>query len=126
MIIEGTLALTGQFFLTDYMEKRDILPGFLEGFRNISQDEHRHVAYGTWFLKEKSRDPALARRIQAKLLELIPVAAGIFVPPGADPNSFEFLGYTSDDVNGFAFTALSRRLKVIGVSLGDAQEAVPA
>ena len=126
MIIEGTLALTGQFFLTDYMEQRDILPGFLEGFRNISQDEHRHVAYGTWYLKEKARDPALARRIQAKLLELIPVAAGIFVPPGADPSSFEFLGYTSDQVNGFAFTALSRRLKVIGVTLGDAQEAVPA
>jgi ribonucleoside-diphosphate reductase beta chain len=126
MIIEGTLALTGQFFLTDFMEKRDILPGFLEGFRNISQDEHRHVAYGTWYLKEKARDPALARRIQAKLIELIPIAAGVLVPPGADPDNFQLLGYSSEETNGFAFTALSRRLKVIGVSLGDAQEAVPA
>ncbi|MGI8513257.1 MAG: ribonucleotide-diphosphate reductase subunit beta, partial [Solirubrobacteraceae bacterium] len=47
MVIEGTLALSGQNFITDYLEKRDILPGFLEGFRKISQDEHRHVAYGT-------------------------------------------------------------------------------
>src|SRR3954468_1679238 len=32
MIIEGTLALTGQYFLTDYMTKNDMLPGFIEGF----------------------------------------------------------------------------------------------
>ncbi|MEO6496570.1 MAG: ribonucleotide-diphosphate reductase subunit beta, partial [Solirubrobacteraceae bacterium] len=51
MIIEGMLALTGQYFLTDYCEKQGILPGFLEGFRNISRDEHRHVAYGTWYLQ---------------------------------------------------------------------------
>ena len=55
MIIEGTLALTGQWFLTDYMERNEILPGWVEGFRLISQDEHRHVAYGTWFLREKAR-----------------------------------------------------------------------
>src|SRR4051795_4840613 len=32
MVIEGTLALTGQYFITEYLEKRDLLPGFLEGF----------------------------------------------------------------------------------------------
>ena len=119
MVIEGTLALTGQFFLTDYLEKRDLLPGFLEGFRNISTDEHRHVAYGTWFLKQKCADPAMRARVQAKLQELIPVAAGVLVPRGVeDPYNYEVLGYSSDETNGFAFTALSRRLKVIGVPLG--------
>ena len=57
MIIEGTLALTGQWFLTDYMERKQILPGWVEGFKLISQDEHRHVAYGTWFLREKAQRP---------------------------------------------------------------------
>src|SRR3954464_1676994 len=76
MIIEGTLALTGQYFLTDYCENNDILPGFLEGFENISRDEHRHVAYGTWYLQQAARDPGLRRRIHEKLLELIPLAAG--------------------------------------------------
>src|SRR5689334_13347961 len=42
MIIEGTLALTGQYFITDYFEKNNLFPGFTEGFRNISTDEHRH------------------------------------------------------------------------------------
>ncbi len=63
MIIEGTLALTGQYFLTDFMERYGILPGWVEGFRHISRDEHRHVAYGTWLLREKARDPGLRRRI---------------------------------------------------------------
>jgi ribonucleoside-diphosphate reductase beta chain len=118
MVIEGTLALTGQFFITDFLEKRGILPGFLEGFRHISQDEHRHVAYGTWYLQQAAKDPALARRIQDKLAELLPTAAMVFVPPGQDPaGEWEILGYSSAEVNQFAFTALTRRLKVIGVGL---------
>jgi ribonucleoside-diphosphate reductase beta chain len=118
MIIEGTLALTGQYFMTDYFEKTGTFPGFTEGFRNISQDEHRHVAYGTWFLQQKAKDPSLRQRIAAKLMELIPVAAAVIVPPGADPSSYEILGYSSEETNLFAFTALTRRLKVIGVQLG--------
>jgi ribonucleoside-diphosphate reductase beta chain len=118
MVIEGTLALTGQNFISDYMERENILPGFLEGFRKISQDEHRHVAYGTWFLQQKATDPALGRRIQDKLMELLPIAAGVLVPKGKDPLSdWTLLGYSSQDVNEFAFKALTRRLKVIGVPL---------
>ncbi len=118
MVIEGTLALTGQNYITSYCEDHDVLPGFIEGFRNISQDEHRHVAYGTWFLQGKAQDPALARRIQDRLVELLPLAAGVFVPPGMQlGDEYDILGYSSDQVNQFAFTALTRRLKVIGVGL---------
>jgi len=118
MIIEGTLALTGQFFLTDYFEKRGILPGFVEGFKLISQDEHRHVAYGTWCLKQACQDPALMRRMQDKLAELLPIAAGVLVPKGKDPfGEWDLLGYSSTEVNEFAFKALTRRLKVIGAGL---------
>jgi ribonucleoside-diphosphate reductase beta chain len=117
MIIEGTLALTGQYFITEYMEKNNLLAGFTEGFKNIAQDEHRHVAYGTWYLQQAAKDPGLRRRIQEKIFELIPIAAGVLVPPGADPEHFEILGYSSEETNEFAFRALTRRLKVIGVSL---------
>jgi ribonucleoside-diphosphate reductase beta chain len=118
MVIEGTLALTGQHNITDYCETHDILPGFLEGFRKISQDEHRHVAYGTWYLQQKAKDPALAQRIQDRLVELLPIAAGVLTPRGEDPfGEWTLLGYTSAEVNEFAFTALSRRLRVIGVGL---------
>ena len=115
MVIEGTLALTGQWFLTDYMERKGILPGWVEGFKLISQDEHRHVAYGTWFLREKAADPALSRRIAERLAELIPLAAAVFVPPGADPGDYAILDYTMEETNTFAFNALNRRLKVVGI-----------
>jgi ribonucleoside-diphosphate reductase beta chain len=128
MVIEGTLALTGQDTLTRVFEREGILPGFLKGFRRISQDEHRHVAFGTWFLQQKARDPALRRRIQERLQELIPLAAGVLTPRGYEVGeSYEILGVSSDEVHGFAFQALTRRLKVIGVSLTPAEEeAVPA
>ncbi len=117
MIIEGTLALTGQYFLTEFMERKSILPGWVEGFRLISQDEHRHVAYGTWFLREKARDESLRRRIAARLAELIPLAQAVLIPLGADPDSYAILDYSMEETNTFAFNALSRRLKVIGIDM---------
>jgi ribonucleoside-diphosphate reductase beta chain len=118
MVIEGTLALTGQYFQSDNMERRGILPGHLKAFNLISQDEHRHVAYGTWFLQQKARDSDLAQRIQDKLVETLPSAAGVLVPPGFQlGDDYEYLGYSGQTMNEFAFTALSRRLKVIGVGL---------
>ena len=126
MVIEGALALTGQNFVTRYMEENDVFPGFVEGFGNVARDEHRHVAYGTWWLQQNAgSDDALAERMQAKLQELIPVAAGVLVPPGADPSEeWQILGYSSNEVNEFAFKSLSRRLKAIGVPLQGA--ATPA
>jgi ribonucleoside-diphosphate reductase beta chain len=120
MVIEGTLALTGQHFVTRALEERGILPGFVEGFRRVASDEHRHVAYGTWFLQQKAADPALRRRIAERLLALLPVTAGVLVPPGADPEHWTLLGYGADEINHFAFTALTRRLKVIGVDIAAA------
>jgi ribonucleoside-diphosphate reductase beta chain len=119
MIIEGTLALTGQYFLTDFMEREQILPGWVEGFKLISQDEHRHVAYGTWFLREKASDPALKQRIAERLVELIPLASGVLVPQGADPDDYTILDYSMEETNTFAFNALNRRLKVIGIDVSN-------
>jgi ribonucleoside-diphosphate reductase beta chain len=119
MIIEGTLALTGQYFLTDFMERKQILPGWVEGFKLISQDEHRHVAYGTWFLREKASDPTLKQRIAERVVELLPLASGVLVPPGADPDDYTILDYSMEETNSFAFNALNRRLKVIGIDVSN-------
>jgi ribonucleoside-diphosphate reductase beta chain len=118
MVIEGTLALTGQHFQTMRLERRGILPGHLEAFKRISQDEHRHVAYGTWYLQSKARDPDLAKRIQDKLVETLPAAAGVIVPPGMDADDeIAYLGASPRERSEFAYRALSRRLKVIGIGL---------
>jgi ribonucleoside-diphosphate reductase beta chain len=126
MVIEGTLALTGQRFITDFFEKEGILPGFVEGFNKVARDEHRHVAYGTWYLQQSAgKDDALAERMQAKLRELLPVAAGVLVPRGYEVgDEYEILGYSSVEVNEFAFNCLTRRLKAIGVPLAAEEAAV--
>jgi ribonucleoside-diphosphate reductase beta chain len=119
MVIEGTLALTGQHFITEYWEKNELLPGFVEGFKKVARDEHRHVAYGTWYLREACRcEERLADRMRATLAELLPIASLVLVPQGVDPSEeWEMVGYTSVEINEFAFNALNRRLKAIGVPL---------
>ena len=118
MVIEGTLALTGQHFQTMRLERRGILPGHLDAFKRIAQDEHRHVAYGTWFLQRKARDPELAKRVQDKLAQTLPAAAGVLIPPGMNADDeVEYLGASPRERSEFAYTALTRRLKVIGIGV---------
>ena len=39
------------------------------------------------------------------------------MPPGADPSDYAILDYTMEETNAFAFNALHRRLKVIGIDM---------
>lgn len=59
-----------------------------------------------------------------RLAELIPLAAGVLVPPGADPANFKILDFSMKDANTFAFNALRRRLTVIGVDMASTAAAV--
>jgi ribonucleoside-diphosphate reductase beta chain len=48
----------------------------------------------------------------------LPAASGVIVPPGLDADDeAEYLGATPRERNEFAYQALSRRLKVIGIGL---------
>ena len=47
----------------------------------------------------------------------------MLVPQGADPNDYSILDYPMEETNTFAFNALNRRLKVIGVDLAAVQAA---
>jgi ribonucleoside-diphosphate reductase beta chain len=118
MVIEGSLALTGQHFIIDYNEKMGTLPGFVEGFTNVARDEHRHVAFGARFLRDMTtRDAKYGEAIQRTLLEVGPVADGVlrpkWVPEGEEDTRFN--GSSVNETRAFAVQALSRRLKVIGL-----------
>jgi ribonucleoside-diphosphate reductase beta chain len=119
MVIEGVLALTGQNFITQFLEREKLMPGFVEGFNKVARDEHRHVAYGTWFLKETVReDERLASLMRERIIELLPVAAGVLTPIGYEVGEdWALFGYDSKQVNEFAYQSLTRRLKAIGVPL---------
>ena len=120
MVIEGTLALTGQHFIIGYNEEQGTLPGFVEGFKKVARDEHRHVAFGAKFLTEMAAaDERYREAIQRTLVETLPVAEGVLRPPFApeDPNEeFELFGVSMAETQAFAAQALTRRLKVIGLA----------
>jgi ribonucleoside-diphosphate reductase beta chain len=117
MVIEGTLALTGQHFMLDYYEKNELLPGFTEGFANIARDEHRHVAFGARFLREMAQaDTRYAEAITRVLTEVAPIADAVLRPKWYVEGETELFGTDLEETRAFAAKALERRLKVIGLA----------
>jgi ribonucleoside-diphosphate reductase beta chain len=116
MVIEGTLGLVTSHFLLDLLRERELLPGFVDGYGRIAADEQRHIAYGTWFLREAvDQDPGMAEVIRTRLRELLPAVAEAVAPPSE--GAFDALGVDDGALAKFGLDALSRRLSIIGVSL---------
>ena len=120
MVVEGMLGLTGQHFVMEYNEQQGTLPGFVEGFTNVARDEHRHVAFGAWFLRDMVRkDRRYAAAIERTLAEVGPAAEGVLTPQWMNDMSeadAALFGVAGQNTRAFAAQALARRLKVIGLA----------
>jgi ribonucleoside-diphosphate reductase beta chain len=118
VVIEGTLGLTAFRFITRYLEREGLLPGFVEGYSRIHHDENRHIAYGTWFLREAVRErPELGDNVRRTLRGLLPAVAESLTPPDRGGTDWDALGASSEEIREFAIGGLSRRLKIVGVPL---------
>ena len=118
LVIEATLALTGQRFLLDFTRERDLLPGFRQGFTAIARDKSRHVSFGIRFLKEMvTLDRHYADVIEAALSRIVPISLSGLEAPGGDMSYFESLPYGPEDLTTYALNSLRKRVKVIGVEL---------
>jgi ribonucleoside-diphosphate reductase beta chain len=118
LVLEGTLGLTSFDFVTRYLEREDLLPGFVDGYSKIHHDEQRHIAYGVWFLREAiAENPALADQVRSMLKELLPAVADSLTPPDREGTEWDALGASSEEIRDFAIGGLGRRLDVIGVPL---------
>jgi ribonucleoside-diphosphate reductase beta chain len=116
MVIEGTLGLTASHFILDYLLERGLMPGFAAGYGLIASDEQRHIAYGTWFLREAvANDPAMADVIRDQIKELLPAVAESISPPSE--GAWDVLGVEEGALAEFALGALGRRLALIGAPL---------
>ena len=116
MIIEGTLGITASHFLLDFLSDRGVLPGFVDGYGRIAADEQRHIAWGTQFLQQAvAVDPSMAEVIRERLLDLLPAVAESVSPPSE--GAWDVLGVEDGALGEYGLNALTRRLKVIGVSL---------
>ena len=119
IVLEGTLGLITSHFLLDLLRERELLPGFTEGYSRIAADEQRHIAYGTWFLRDAvARDARMAEVVRARLVELLPAVAATVAPPSK--GAFDALGVDDGALARFGLETLNRRLSIIGVSLGAA------
>jgi ribonucleoside-diphosphate reductase beta chain len=116
MILEGTLGLVTSHFLLDLLRQRELLPGFVDGYSRIAADEQRHIAYGTWFLREAvAADPAMADAVRDQIKALLPAVAETVSPPSE--GAFDALGVDDGALAEFGLGALNRRLALIGVPL---------
>jgi ribonucleoside-diphosphate reductase beta chain len=114
LVLESTLGLTSFRFVTDYLRREDLLPGFVEGYSRIHHDETRHIGYGVWFLREAvAADPEAAEIVRTTLRDLLPFVAESLKPPGGG----DALGVTEDEIRAFALDGLERRMGIIGVAL---------
>jgi ribonucleoside-diphosphate reductase beta chain len=119
MILEGTLGVVTSHFLLDLLRQRELLPGFVDGYSRIAADEQRHIAYGTWFLREAvAADPAMADVVRDQIKALLPSVAEAVSPPSE--GAFDALGVDDGALAEFGLGALNRRLALIGAPLSDA------
>jgi ribonucleoside-diphosphate reductase beta chain len=117
LVLEATLGLTSFHFVTGYLEREGLLPGFVEGYSRIHHDETRHIGYGMWFLREAVRSsPEAAEVVRGTLRDLLPSMAETLKPP-SDEGGTDLLGVSEDEIKGFALDGLTRRLKIVGVPL---------
>jgi ribonucleoside-diphosphate reductase beta chain len=118
MVIEGTLGVTASHFLLDLLRERELLPGFAAGYGMIASDEQRHIAYGTWFLREVvAADPEMAAVVRGVLRDLLPAVAESVSPPSE--GAWDLLGVEDGALAQFGAQTLGRRMKLIGVALED-------
>jgi ribonucleoside-diphosphate reductase beta chain len=118
LVIESTLGLTAFEFITRYLERERLLPGFVEGYSRIHHDEHRHIGYGVWYLREAVRGrPELAESVRQTLRDLLPAVAESLTPPDREGTDWDALGASSDEIREFAIGGLKRRLDIVGVPL---------
>jgi ribonucleoside-diphosphate reductase beta chain len=118
IVIEATIALTGQRFELEAMREQGLTDrGFYRGFTAVARDESRHVNFGIKVLQEAVRENAerYAPLIQKTLVECLPLITGTLDPP--DPRYITEYGHTESEIVQFAFDSLNKRLRAIGINL---------
>jgi hypothetical protein len=122
IVIEASLAQSGQHMIERFLEQHDVLPGFLEGMRNVSLDEQRHIAFGVRLLADLYRDDPEATQdaIVGTIREVLGWTTATGYPP--DRRWTEAWGFSVEDLYEEGARAVEARLRAIGLQ----PETIPA
>jgi hypothetical protein len=120
LIVEATLAQPGQHFISDYLDRRGILPGFRAGMRQVALDEQRHIAFGVRLLHDLAQaDPAVAGAVADLIRTAVPYSIAVFVPPGWDRSYTEVFGFTLEEIFAEGARSFESKLRAAGLALED-------
>ncbi len=118
LIVEATLAQTGQHMIVDYLEQRDLLPAFREGMHNIAADEQRHIGFGVKLLADLRREDERVPAAVAELLrEVLPYSAQVLMPPNWDERYLSCFGYSFEKVSVEGAQSLMTKLRSAGLAV---------
>jgi len=115
-VVEATLAQPGQHFISDYLNERDLLPGFRAGMHNVALDEQRHIAFGVKLLRDlAAEDPEVPEAVAEQLRAVTPVSLAVFVPPNWDTRYAECFGFTLEQIYEEGARSFEAKFKAAGM-----------
>jgi Ribonucleotide reductase, small chain/SCP-2 sterol transfer family len=125
-VVEASLAQPGQHYIEDGLERIDALPGFRDGMRKVSLDEQRHIGFGVRMLHDLAeQDPECRDAVAELLREIVPYAAGVFVPPGWDERYATCWGFTLEEIYAFGMESIDSKLRAAGLPPEELPGGVP-
>ena len=126
LVVEATVAQTGQHFIAGYLERDELMPGFSGGMRNVAADEQRHIGFGVKMLSDLvAEDPECREAIAEILREALRYSVALFIPPNWDLSYIECFGSTIEDLYEEGLSSLRTKLRSAGVPLEELPGAVP-
>jgi hypothetical protein len=118
IVVEALLAQPGQHFISEYLERRDLLPGFREGMRLIAADEQRHIGFGVKLLYDlQASEPAVRDAVADLIREVTPFSLAVFIPPGWDRSYTECFGFTLEEIYTEGARSFEQKLRSAGLPL---------
>ncbi|BBZ46276.1 R2-like ligand-binding oxidase [Mycobacterium parmense] len=118
-IVEGMLALTGYYAWHKICVGRGILPGMQALVRHISDDERRHMAWGTFTCRRHvAADDANWGVFEARMNELIPLALKVTEEGFALYGDDVPFGISPDEMTQYAADKGMRRFGTISSARG--------
>src|SRR3954469_24045136 len=120
LVVEALLAQPGQHFISDYLVRRDLLPGFREGMRLVALDEQRHIGFGVKLLHDlHAEEPAVRDAVADLIRRVTPFSLAVFIPPGWDRSYTECFGFTLEEIYTEGARSFEQKLRAAGLPLED-------
>ncbi|MDA0163321.1 ribonucleotide-diphosphate reductase subunit beta [Solirubrobacter ginsenosidimutans] len=118
VVVEALLAQPGQHFISDYLERRDLLPGFREGMRLVALDEQRHIGFGVKLLHDlHTEDPGVRDAVADLIRRVTPYSLAVFIPPNWDRSYTECFGFTLEEIYTEGARSFEAKLRSAGLPL---------